>query len=358
MTFHVKQVTLQYIVMKDGANLKKFSMVLMIVCLISIALIGCQKKAQEPGQAILGTWIGKDEMMGNVEFTKDMKFRIFDNSGAYDDLATYALLPDGKLTITFQEQTNTFQYEIKDNQLKIFTLPTAENQNSQTLEFTKASKSDLSKLQKTIADNKKKAQEGQQTTTEPTGETVMPKASDDIIVFETTMGTFKIELYPEAAPKTVQNFYTLVNDGFYNGIIFHRVIPDFMVQWGGVREDGSPKNSANTFEDEINPTALGLSKEAITANEQQGYKYNYTLPSIKLVYGVLAMANAGPNTNGSQVFVITKKDGTDWLNGKHTGFGKVIEGMEIAEKIQAVPRDESDKPNTNVVIKKAYVTKR
>ena len=346
--------------------MKKLSVVLMIVCFISIALIGCQKKAtndpNNPNQAILGTWIGKDEMMGNVEFTKDMKFRIFDNSGEYDDLAEYAILPDGKMTITFQGQTNTFQYEIKDNQLKIFTLPTTENQNPQTLEFTRASKSDLAKLQKTIEGNKKKAQENQQTNTEPTGETVMPKASDDIIVFETTLGTFKIELYPEAAPKTVQNFYSLVNDGFYNGIIFHRVIPDFMIQWGGVREDGSPKNSANTFEDEINPTALGLTKEAIAANEKDGYKYNYTLPSIKLVYGVLAMANAGANTNGSQVFVITKKDGTDWLNGKHTGFGKVIEGMEIVEKIQNVktidPANQNNQPVENVVIKKAYVTKR
>ncbi len=342
--------------------MKKFSMVLMMVCFISIALIGCQKKAQDPGQAILGTWIGKDEMMGNVEFTKDMKFRIFDNSGAYDDLATYALLPDGKLTITFEGQSNNFQYEIKDNQLKIFTLPTAESQAAQTLEFTKASESDLDKLMKTIEENKKKAQEGQGAETVQEEETTMPKASDDIVVFETTMGTFKIELYPEAAPKTVQNFYTLVNDGFYNGIIFHRVIPNFMIQWGGVREDGSPKNSANTFEDEINPTALGLSKEAITANEQQGYQYNYTLPSIKLMYGVLAMANAGPNTNGSQVFVITKKDGTDWLNGKHTGFGKVIEGMDVVEKIQNVktidPAKQNDQPVENIVIKKAYVAKR
>lgn len=329
----------------------------MIVCFFGISFIGCQKKAQTPGQALLGTWIGKEAAMGNVEFTKDMKFRIFDDTGTYDDLAEYAILENNQLQLTFEGQSNNFQYEITGNILKIFTLPTAEGQASQTFEFTKATSKEIAALNKKIEESKK----GQPEKTEETGqieEINMPKASDELVVFETSLGKIKIELYPEAAPKTVENFYSLVKDGFYNGIIFHRVIKDFMIQCGGFREDGSPKNVATQFEDEINPKVLGLTQETITTNEQRGYKYNYNLPSIKLLYGVLAMANAGPNTNGSQIFIITKKEGTDWLNGLHTGFGKVIEGMDIAEKIQAVATDETDKPTSNVTIQKAYVETR
>jgi peptidyl-prolyl cis-trans isomerase B (cyclophilin B) len=188
----------------------------------------------------------------------------------------------------------------------------------------------------------------------------------ELVVLETTMGTIKIELYPEAAPLTVNNFRRLVKEGFYNGKIFHRVINDFMIQTGGYTQKGLD-DVGYKFKDEINPKVLGLSDQEISTLEQKGYKFDYSLPSIKLERGVVAMANAGPNTNSSQFFIITAKDGTPWLNGRHTGFGKVVEGMEVADKIQKVktykndkdPNDvNNDKPLTDVIITKAYIEQR
>jgi cyclophilin family peptidyl-prolyl cis-trans isomerase len=172
------------------------------------------------------------------------------------------------------------------------------------------------------------------------------------LVLETTMGDITMELNPDAAPRTARSIRQLVKDGFYDGVIFHRVINDFMIQTGGFTST-EPKDPGFDFRDEINPDALGLSQEAIQENVTAGYKYNSKLPSIKLEHGVLAMANAGPNTNGSQFFIITQKDGTGWLEGKHTGFGKVVQGMEVAEKIQNAPRDEQDKPLEDIIIKTA-----
>jgi cyclophilin family peptidyl-prolyl cis-trans isomerase len=203
--------------------------------------------------------------------------------------------------------------------------------------------------------------------TKPTKEEI-EEIKNELVVLETTMGNIKIELYPEAAPFTVNNFRRLVKDGFYDGKIFHRVIDDFMIQTGGYKKGQEQEDSVGyTFKDEINPKALGLTDTEIAPLEQQGYKFDYTLPSIKLENGVVAMANAGPNTNGSQFFIITAKDGTPWLNGKHTGFGRVVQGMDVCDKIQKVetyknpndPNDpKNDKPLTDVVITKAYIEER
>ena len=201
----------------------------------------------------------------------------------------------------------------------------------------------------------------------PTKEEI-EEIKNELVVLETTMGNIKIELYPEAAPFTVNNFRRLVKDGFYDGKIFHRVIDDFMIQTGGYNQGEEMEDSVGyAFKDEINPKALGLSDTEISTLEEEGYKFDYTLPSIKLERGVVAMANAGPNTNGSQFFIITAKDGTPWLNGKHTAFGRVVQGMDVCDKIQKVetyknPDDlydpKNDRPLADVVITKAYIEKR
>ncbi len=179
---------------------------------------------------------------------------------------------------------------------------------------------------------------------------------NELIVLETSLGDIKIELNPMAAPRTSRHIRQLVKEGFYDGVLFHRVISDFMIQTGGETQE-KPVDPGFQFRDEINPLAPGidLPDEMIRENEANGYNYNFSLPSIALDYGVLAMANAGANTNSSQFFIITKKDGTDWLNGLHTGFGKVVEGMEVAEQIQKVATGENDRPIDPVIIQKAYI---
>jgi peptidyl-prolyl cis-trans isomerase B (cyclophilin B) len=132
----------------------------------------------------------------------------------------------------------------------------------------------------------------------------------------TTHGTIALELFDDDAPKTVANFRTLASDGFYDGIIFHRVIPDFMIQ-GGCPQGTGTGGPGYTFEDEINHH--------------------------KVQRGALAMANAGPNTNGSQFFIVTA-DGAPWLDGKHTVFGHVTAGMDAVDAIEAVPTDAQDRP--------------
>src|SRR5213595_125464 len=141
---------------------------------------------------------------------------------------------------------------------------------------------------------------------------------------ETSLGTIEIELFPEDAPKTVANFETLAGKGFYDGLVFHRVIPDFMIQ-GGCPEGTGRGGPGYTFEDEINDH--------------------------KIVRGALAMANAGPNTNGSQFFVVTT-EAAPWLDGKHTVFGRVSAGMDAVEAIEATPSDANDKPRAAVVIER------
>ena len=134
----------------------------------------------------------------------------------------------------------------------------------------------------------------------------------------TSHGTIALELYDDDAPKTVENFRKLAGDGFYDGVIFHRVIPDFMIQGG-------------------DPTGTG------TGTGGPGYTFEDEFNEHKIVRGALAMANAGPNTNGSQFFIVTVPEAS-WLDGKHTVFGKVVTGMETVDSIESTPTDARDKP--------------
>ena len=141
---------------------------------------------------------------------------------------------------------------------------------------------------------------------------------------QTSAGPIVVELHDDDAPKTVENFRKLAGDGFYDELVFHRVIPDFMIQGGDPRGDGTG-GPGYTFEDEQN---------------QHG-----------VVRGVLAMANAGPNTNGSQFFIVTTEE-APWLDGKHTVFGRVTSGLDVADTISELPRDASDRPREAVVIER------
>jgi peptidylprolyl isomerase/peptidyl-prolyl cis-trans isomerase B (cyclophilin B) len=148
--------------------------------------------------------------------------------------------------------------------------------------------------------------------------------------FETNKGNFKIKLFASDAPKTVNNFVVLSRDGFYNGLTFHRIISDFMIQGGDPSGDGTG-GPGYQFEDEINDH--------------------------KLVRGTLAMANSGEDTNGSQFFIVTK-EATDWLDGKHTAFGEVIEGMDIVAEIEKVEVGENDKPISPITINKIEIVEK
>jgi len=140
----------------------------------------------------------------------------------------------------------------------------------------------------------------------------------------TNHGAIELELYDEDAPKTVENFRKLAADGFYNGVSFHRVIRDFMIQGGDPTGTGSG-GPGYTFEDEFNEH--------------------------KIERGALAMANAGPNTNGSQFFIVTT-DAAPWLDGKHTVFGRVTAGMEAVDSIEGTDTNAADKPVADAVIQR------
>ena len=144
----------------------------------------------------------------------------------------------------------------------------------------------------------------------------------DQAVMHTSQGDITIKLYYKDAPKTVDNFLKLSRDGFYNGLTFHRVIADFMIQGGDPKGDGTGG---------------------------PGYEFADEFNSHKIVKGTLAMANSGPNTNGSQFFIVTEQDQPQ-LDGVHTAFGEVTDGMDTVEKIAAVTVDESDKPLESVTI--------
>lgn len=175
----------------------------------------------------------------------------------------------------------------------------------------------------------------------PTPTATEPSVSSDTIkvIMETAKGNIELELYSKIAPKTVGNFVKLAKSGFYNGTKFHRVIADFMIQGGDpLSKDDNLANDGTggpgyKFEDEINPKSLGLSEEVVAAYEAQGYIYNYSLQSLPVVAGVIAMANSGPNTNGSQFFIVSTKP-QPHLYGKHTVFGKVVKGMDVVLKIK------------------------
>ena len=140
----------------------------------------------------------------------------------------------------------------------------------------------------------------------------------------TNHGAIAIELFDEDAPKTVENFLKLAGDGFYDGVVFHRIIPDFMIQGG-------------------DPTGTGMGGP--------GYTFEDEFNDHKVERGALAMANAGPNPNGSQFFIVTTA-AAPWLDGKHTVFGRVTEGMDAVDPIEQVDTDAQDKPREPVVIER------
>lgn len=185
-------------------------------------------------------------------------------------------------------------------------------------------------------------------------------------VISTSLGDIKLVLYPEAAPKTVENFVGLAKKGYYDGTLWHRVIKDFMIQGGDpLSKDEDPSNDGTggeslwggKFADEINAKSLGLSDQQIKDLENQGYKYTDKVQSYKMEPGVIAMANSGPDTNGSQFFIVTTQSQSH-LDGRHTVFGKVIEGLEVAVKISEVATDENNRPQENVVINKITISEK
>ena len=187
-----------------------------------------------------------------------------------------------------------------------------------------------------------------------------PKAGEQVAVLDTSMGTIKIRLFPEEAPKTVENFTGLIEKGYYDGLTFHRVIDDFMIQGGDPNGDGTGGESiwGEPFEDE----------------------FTFDLWNF---YGALSMANSGENTNGSQFFIVQAKEvpeemldqmkeagfpenviekykevgGTPWLDHKHTVFGYIYSGMDTVDKIANVEVDENDKPVESVIIEEITFNK-
>ena len=186
----------------------------------------------------------------------------------------------------------------------------------------------------------------------------LENATGSVATINTNHGTIKIQLFDELVPKTVKNFVELAKKGYYNGIIFHRVIPDFMIQGGDPTGTGAGGESSfgGPFADEFSNEVFNLN-------------------------GALSMANAGPNTNGSQFFIVTNTDvpanmiqqmegagypaeiidaykngGTPWLDHRHTVFGQVLSGLDIAEKISQVKRDMQDKPLSDVVMETVTIT--
>jgi len=144
----------------------------------------------------------------------------------------------------------------------------------------------------------------------------------------TSEGAIELELFDDVASQTVQNFAKLAGEGYYDGLVFHRVIPDFMIQGGCPRGDGTG-GPGYTFEDELNDHPVAR--------------------------GYLAMANSGPNTNGSQFFIVTA-DACPWLDGKHTVFGRIMSGQDVADRISFVDRDMRDRPLEPVVIESVVLS--
>jgi len=188
-----------------------------------------------------------------------------------------------------------------------------------------------------------------------------PAAGDTVAIMDTTLGTIKIKLFPNVAPKAVENFTTHAKDGYYEGIIFHRVIKDFMIQGG-------------------DPTGTGRGGESIWGRP---FEDEFSVEAVNL-RGALSMANAGPGTNGSQFFIVQKDSvepqmmaqleqlvkrglpqdivdnyreygGTPWLDGRHTVFGQVYEGMDVVDAIANVQVGPGDKPVDDVKIEKITI---
>jgi cyclophilin family peptidyl-prolyl cis-trans isomerase len=149
---------------------------------------------------------------------------------------------------------------------------------------------------------------------------------------DTNYGTMVAKLETERAPITTQNFIKLVNSGFYNNLIFHRVIPDFMLQGGCPKGTGTGGPGYN-IKDEFHP-------------------------ELRHAKGALSMANAGPNTGGSQFFIVTKNGGTPWLDNHHSVFGFLVEGQDVADKIQNVPKGANDRPLSPVTMTNVTIFER
>jgi cyclophilin family peptidyl-prolyl cis-trans isomerase len=155
------------------------------------------------------------------------------------------------------------------------------------------------------------------------------------VTMNTNLGEIKLEMYPSEAPKTVESFVKLSKDGFYNGTKFHRIINDFMIQGG-------------------DPLSKEEENRQYWGTGGPGYSFEDEPNNVDLVKGVIAMANSGPNTNGSQFFIITAEE-TPWLQGKHTGFGKVISGMDIIEKIENTEVGPTDQPLEDIVLESVKI---
>ncbi len=170
-----------------------------------------------------------------------------------------------------------------------------------------------------------------------TDQTVAPDTNEPTVlpatvtaIMKTNKGSITLSLDAKAAPATVENFVTLAKSGFYDGTKFHRVIKDFMIQGG-------------------DPLSKDESKKAYWGTGGPDYRFADEINSRKLVRGSLAMANAGPDTNGSQFFIVTL-DATPWLDGKHTNFGQVTDGMDVVDAIENSPVGAGDKPLENIVV--------
>lgn len=155
-------------------------------------------------------------------------------------------------------------------------------------------------------------------------------------VLKTNLGNITVKFYGSESPKTVENFLKLAQTGFYDGVRFHRVMKDFMIQGG----------DPNSKDDDWSNDGIG----------GPGYKFEDEFNNHKLVVGSLAMANAGPNTNGSQFFIVTAQE-TPWLDGKHTNFGYVVDGMDVVKKIEALPTNQNDHPTTDATIESIELVK-
>jgi len=173
-----------------------------------------------------------------------------------------------------------------------------------------------------VSNNQNKGQTAMDKTKMPVPTQVISPDKSYTAVFNTNLGTFKIKLYAKETPLTVNNFVYLAKNKFYDGLIFHRIIKDFMIQGG-------------------DPVGNGTGGP--------GYRFPDEKSNNKIVKGSIAMANSGPNTNGSQFFIVTAQE-TPWLDGKHTNFGEVTEGLEIVEKIGTVKTGANDKPVEAVLI--------
>ncbi|MDD2515808.1 MAG: peptidylprolyl isomerase [Candidatus Gracilibacteria bacterium] len=161
-------------------------------------------------------------------------------------------------------------------------------------------------------------------------QTKIPNKGDIIAIIDTNVGKIKIRFFPELTPKTFENFVTLVKNGYYDSTIFHRVIKDFMIQGG-------------------DPEGTGMGGESIF-----GDVFEDEFSELKHIKGAISMANVGPNTNGSQFFIVHAK-ATPYLNGHHSVFGQVFDGIQIVDKIASSKTDRDDKPLKDIIVKKIVI---